>query len=885
MIDLSGQWKFYAKGQKEDTIHLPGTLDTNQIGTLDTKNLASRLTRVHRYEGEAHFIKEVILPADGSRLFFEAERTRQLRCFVNKTEIKPCVPITLSTPAVFEVTAFAGQKVTFELISDNRYQGFPRSSILNSSAATDETQTNWNGILGYLRIRKEPSLFIESIRIYPYQTFCNIEIDLNGMEQLSKKEKENYQLTLSCPAFLQDITCCQEDFTVFIKNIPIREDSKRWDEEEGFLYELTVSLKNHQEKTIQEKKVRFGIRTFRFNSEKRLTLNDRVFFLRGETNCCVFPEEGHPPMTVLAWKQVLQQYALYGANYVRFHSWCPPEAAFLAADELGMMMQPELSHWNCQDAFQDPDSVSYYEQELYRILSVFCNHPSFVMMTFGNELYAKKEGKQHLDRLLTLAKQLDPTRLYANSSNYHYGEEGEDEQSDFYTSSNYYKAMLRATNASLIGHLNETYPSACHNYEKTVDLICKKGKPVFGFEVGQYQILPDFKEIETFQGVTRPINLEMVKQNAIEAGMLNDWEQYVQATGELALICYREEVEAVLRTPSMSGLCLLGLQDFPGQGTALVGMLNSHLKPKPYEFAKPERFHRFFNSVVVLLGLPRYTYTEGETLQALIQVANYGKKKRKAAGGVRLWEKETLIYESYFPEKEYPTGGLFEMGSLKFSFSPSMIGSVARRYQIEVFLEEYKSEYPIWVYPKDQKPEAGNTKIKIASGLSEKLLEEILNGAVVFFDPTPTKERLPNSIGGQFSTDFWSVGTFPNQEGMMGLVIDTNHPIFRTFPTEFHSNWQWWSQSGGRPFLLPRQIHPIITVADSFYRLRSMGLLIEAKVGQGAVMISGMGLQEKKQYPENRALLFCILQYMNSKEFLPTQRLSVEQLKTILSFS
>ena len=95
--------------------------------------------------------------------------------------------------------------------------------------------------------------------------------------------------------------------------------------------------------------VRFGVRDFRAEGGV-LTLNGRRIFLRSEANCAVFPEEGHPPMTVERWREVLAVYRSYGVNCMRFHSHIPPEAAFAAADEMGMLMQPELSHWNPETA-------------------------------------------------------------------------------------------------------------------------------------------------------------------------------------------------------------------------------------------------------------------------------------------------------------------------------------------------------------------------------------------------------------------------------------------------------------------------------------------------------------------------------------------------------
>ena len=229
--------------------------------------------------------------------------------------------------------------------------------------------------------------------------------------------------------------------------------------------------------------------------------------------------------------------------------------------------------------------------ELRGILRQFANHPSFVAAR--RMVQYTEEGFVWAGKLLDEARAYDSTRLYANSSNYHYGELGTDAKSDFYTSAAMREQMLRATSSPMIGHLNEKYPSARQDYSAAVVQVHAEGKPVFGFEVGQYEILPEFGEISEFQGVTRAVNLEIVRSQVEKSGIGDQWEKYIEATGELSLLAYREEVEACLRTEGMSGLSLLGLQDFPGQGTAIVGMLNSHLKTKPYDFAKPERFRAF----------------------------------------------------------------------------------------------------------------------------------------------------------------------------------------------------------------------------------------------------------------------------------------------------
>lgn len=898
IMDLAGTWRGKAEGINDFYVILPGTLDTNGIGKADEDKLETRLTRVHKYEGKVRYFRNIKIPdlKDG-RLFLKVERTREL-----ELEIDGCIQTayeegTLSTPWLYEITEYAGRNVQLVLSVDNRYTIWPRDSIIGASAATDETQTNWNGILGDFAIYKENDCFFKDLRVYPVHKEKKIQTENTNEEVYNAIEiygeldgvhcddpaKGNLYAYLESDALKGKKVCIpqkewlKEGYKIAIKNIPLSLDCRLWDEEEGNLYKLKVKLQrlfclegnDETDEILAEKTVTFGVRFFSMDDRLRLTLNGRRFFLRGEANCCVFPEEGHPPVTEEEWEKLLAIYASYGVNCMRFHSWCPPEAAFCAADKAGMMMQPELSQWNFKDAFGDERARKYYRTELHMILKHLANHPSFVMLTFGNELQYTEEGDVYAENLLAQAKAYDSTRLYANSSNYHYGEEGTDPGSDFYTAMAYYNDMLRATSSPMIGHLNHEYPSTKHNYKEAVENVLKNGKPVFGFEVGQYEVLPEFSEIADFHGVTRAVNLEIIRDKVKNKGIFQEWERYVEATGELANLCYREEVEAVLRTEGMSGLSLLGLQDFPGQGTALVGMLNSHLHPKPYAFAQPQRFRTFFSAVLPLLYLGKYTYISGEVLKAHLKLANYGKKKILGVGGWQLLENGTILDSAEFPQSIYEPGSLLDVGELCLQLPETI---TARRLEICIYVGEYRNSYPIWIYSGKQ-PKCPDG-VLIADKLTNSLLNKIEAGEIVYLEPEPKQEFFPCSIGGQFTTDFWSVGTFPEQEGAMGMVIDDSHPALSEFPSEFYCNYQWWPMSGGRPMILPGHIRPIVTVPDSYSRLKHMGLLFEASFGKGRVMVSSMGLLGKQNYPECRGLLSSLLNYLGKQKTEASPRIN-----------
>lgn len=955
-ILLNGKWHVVLEDGTTGQMDLPGTLDENGIGHRDVganqwhpdavlgnaageidkdAPIATRFTRRHTYEGEARISRKITVPDYGTdRLFVLAERARALRLLVDGEACAVFRQGTLSTPYIFELTGAAPGEHEFTFLSDNSYPGMPKAAICYSSAATDETQTNWNGILGECSMYTRPQNFIDSLRVYPRAVkkeeknkaggyVLDVCVELApGAKKVYKDAKIILQSEALAAGELEDTQTLTEIISysgeglaeagtdkeensktmeIWFRDLPLRENVKLWDEDEGNLYEMAVTLDNGMSAedkggSTAECRTRFGIRSFGDNGSGRLALNGRAIFLRGEANCAEYPETGHPPMTIPEWKEMLLKYRSYGINFVRFHSHCEPEAAFAAADELGMLLQPELSHWDPKDAFGTEESYRYYRAELVDLLKTYANHPSFVMLTLGNELQAQDEGRERMRELVRTAKRMDPTRLYANGSNAFYGEEGCDPESDFYTSQSCKDVVIRGTFSGMRGYLNENYPSADRTYDEAMAEIRKEyQKPVFSFEVGQFEVLPDFEELESFQGISDPVNLKLIKKRVEERGLLPTWEKYVEATGELSRLAYREEIEAAMRTRELSGISLLGLQDFPGQGTALVGVMNSHLEPKPYDFARPERFREFFQECRILVKLPHYTYEAGERLIAEVEAANFGKrniegvfcwtlagKKSVSENGncepAEIKSKNTVIATGEDTEITICRPGSYtEVGSLDI---PLDFVEKNTALTLKVRIGDSISAYPIWVYRKTTPVCPEN--VYETRAFDVKTREILQNGGRVYLSPDADKESLPNSIKTQFTTDFWSVGTFADQEGGMGQLIDTEHPIFKEFPTDFHTDWQWWIMATKRAVILPHPMKTIITEMDSYAFLRPMAQLIEFRCLKGKVLLSTMELHKSQQYPEARALQTAIYEYLSGEDFEPSEEIAEEELSMLV---
>ena len=924
-ILLNGKWHVVLEDGTTGQMDLPGTLDENGIGHRDVganqwhpdavlgnaageidkdAPIATRFTRRHTYEGEARISRKITVPDYGTdRLFVLAERARALRLLVDGEACSVFRQGTLSTPYIFELTGAAPGEHEFTFLSDNSYPGMPKAAIYYSSAATDETQTNWNGILGECSMYTRPQNFIDSLRVYPRAVkkeeknkaggyVLDVCVELApGAKKVYKDAKIILQSEALAAGELEDTQTLTEIISysgeglaeagtdkeenpktmeIWFRDLPLRENVKLWDEDEGNLYEMAVTLDNGMSAedkggSTAECRTRFGIRSFGDNGSGRLALNGRAIFLRGEANCAEYPETGHPPMTIPEWKEMLLKYRSYGINFVRFHSHCEPEAAFAAADELGMLLQPELSHWDPKDAFGTEESYRYYRAELVDLLKTYANHPSFVMLTLGNELQARGEGRDRMQDLVRTAKQLDPTRLYANGSNTFYGEEGCDPESDFYTSQSCKDVVIRGTFSGMRGYLNENYPSADRTYDEAMAEIRKEyQKPVFSFEVGQFEVLPDFEELESFHGISDPVNLKLIKKRVEERGLLPTWEKYVEATGELSRLAYREEIEAAMRTRELSGISLLGLQDFPGQGTALVGMMNSHLEPKPYDFARPERFREFFQECRILVKLPHYTYEAGERLIAEVEAANFGKGNIEGvfcwtlAGKMSVSEngncepaeiksKNTVIATGEDTEITICRPGSYtEVGSLDI---PLDFVEKNTALTLKVRIGDSISAYPIWVYRKTTPVCPEN--VYETRAFDVKTREILQNGGRVYLSPDADKESLPNSIKTQFTTDF-------------------------------HTDWQWWIMASKRAVILPHPMKTIITEMDSYAFLRPMAQMIEFRCLKGKVLLSTMELHKSQQYPEVRALQASIYTYLSGENFEPAEEITEEELSMLV---
>ncbi|MBN2632985.1 MAG: beta-galactosidase [Bacteroidales bacterium] len=834
------------------------------------------------YKGVAWYNREVEIPDgwSGKKVMISLERCHwESTLFVNGK--KAGSDKSLSTPHEYDITPLlvAGKNL-LSIRIDNRVI-IPIG--VNSHSISDHTQSNWNGITGKLELIAMPQVFIDDIKVFP---------DIaNERAKVIVSVRDPGNTGFDGKLKLGAITVSSGKIRkVRSKNVTIVTNSERhqsiveykiknpqlWSEFTPSVYTLTATLTDRDGNVADAMSTDFGMREFRA-AGTRFEINGIPAFLRGTTECCIFPLTGYPPTDTGSWIKVLQACKDHGLNHMRFHSFCPPEAAFDAADRLGIYFHVECPSWANQGASVGNggpvDSFIYEEGD--RIMKEYGNHPSFCMMAYGNE----PSGRNHrawLGELITYWKSVDNRRVYTSAAGWPIIPENEyNVPSD---------PRIQHWGEGLKSIINAAPPQTMFDYS---DYISRFTVPTVSHEAGQWCVYPDFDEIEKYTGVLKPTNFEIFQESLEENGMGHQAHDFLMASGKLQALCYKAEVEASLRTPGMAGFELLQLHDFPGQGTALVGVLNPFFESKGY--ISPEEFRMFCNETVPLARMKKMIYTGGETFEAQVEVTHFGRQPVKNATiscRVRNAEGEVL-HEEIMKMEEIIIGnnvaGVFAAG----------LGSSERAEKLvfEVSIEGtgFRNSWDLWVYPAEIEADTGD--VFVTGKLDESAIRKLREGGRVLlltYGRVVPDRGVKVAIG--FSSIFWNTAWTGNQPPhTLGILCDPDHPVFSAFPTEYHSNWQWWDPVAHSQAMIiddfSPELRPLIQPIDTWFENRRLALAFEAKCAGGKLMVCSINMNDSlEDRPVSKQLLVSMMNYMNSGSFDPDTEADLEKIKDLTDF-
>jgi hypothetical protein len=925
-LDLSGTWSFQLDSEKvgererwfekdlEQSISLPGSTDEQGFGVKASEPQKTRLTREYRYVDPAWYQKTIEIPGSwmGKHVELFLERAMwETKVWLDDHYIGSaeslCVPhhFNLSdyiTPGSHRLTIRIDNRLKVNVGHNMNLQGKGWARMWAMSL-TEESQTNWNGVIGKLSIRVSDPVRIDRIEAYPdlgkqeTRVVAYVRSSIGAVSgevtvSASCSEHKMGPVTTKFTTKADDELSEQDSLSSVLGDLsgtfyesravskvemilPSGEGAKLWDEFSPNIYELKAALTAKGEKKVSyshETTEKFGLREF-VAVGNRFKLNGRTVFLRGNQDNCIHPKTAYPPMNKESWLDFLQKHKDYGLNCMRFHSWCPPEAAFEAADELGMFVHVEGPVWDGHGNIGYPaDRAAFVRFELDRILREYGNHPSFCMLAIGNEFGNHRE--KYLQYIVEVLRYQDPRHLYTASCH----PLDTTRNDDFHVAANGFRGMARRQPTV------KEFPEL--DYEHAIKGV---QRPFISHEIGQFTSFPDFYTWFNKEKYTGPLKagyIGLFKDKFEQFHPPDRGRKFAKASGAVQVLQYKMEIEAMLRTPSMSGFHLNGLMDYPGEGVALIGMLDAMAESKG--IITPEKWRQFCSETVPLANLSSVTFNSGDEFNVPVEVRHHGAKDLPASEWKwRITDQEGKDIEMGTLGKfDVPTGELTALGAIRRQL-PQM--RQPEELTLEVWMEnsQVKNEWHFWVYPAGGAPQIPSD-VLIAGEWAPEVKERLASGGKVLF--TPAKEDVQDPVDVRFGTVFWGRGLFPDLVRSMGIYCHPAHPALSQFPTREYAGWQWYDLLTESYALtlndLPFEYEPLVYMIDDFNESHRLGVLLEARVGEGSLLISTLNLgKDGERSLAQEQMLKSLLDYAGTDDFKPREAITVKQLDDMFLFS
>ena len=950
-IDLSGKWNFcldeekagvekqFYRKQLEDTICLPGTTALCEKGTRSSRRESGYLTEPYHFEGCTWYTRTLEIPKEyveqQNIMILNLERTRNSYVWIDESFVGN--QDSLCGSHRYDLTSYitsTNHRLTI-MVDNTNYK------IAGGHMTSPDTQTNWNGILGEISLCIYENIYIEDMQLFPdpkkRKLSVETEIYYKGYDRKSEIRVVCHERGQS-----EEISkeLCSGETMISLRHgrnhvymeLSIEEEKqiKLWNEYSPVLYVAEVEVKAGFASDI--KSTTIGFRNL-LTKERKFYLNDLQIMLRGKHDAMIYPLTGFAPMDKESWIRTFRIAKEYGINHYRFHTCCPPEAAFQAADEEGMYLEPELPFWGTvygpDDSEYSKEQQEYLEKEGWAILKQFGNHPSFLLFSLGNELWGNQKV---INNLLGKYKQRDNRHWYTQGScNFQFVPVVMDND-DFYCGVRFSKERLFRGSYAMCdapqGHVQVKEPEMVHNYDT---MICpgqitgsqgtlssqgtsereRSGEiqiqyqtgiktvkaeqadelipniPVVSHEIGQYEFYPDFREIEKYTGVLKPENLIIFKERLEERGLLPYAEKFFEASGKLAVQCYKREMETAFRSRELAGFQLLDLQDFTGQGTALVGVLNAFMENKGIIAA--DEWRQFCSDRVLMASFPRYVYEAGENFDYEILMTNMNPDSlQNAKLKVSLSSKKTGNER----KKETRVTVAGQSRLLVLDKDKIKIPMVQEPEKLELRIElegtDVQNHYELYVYPPIDPVDKVEDDIIVTADKLEMIRAEKAGKKVLFFGDHIRKEK---AVTGTYCTDFWCYPMFasisdsvgkPKPIGTMGMYVNEEHEALKLFESDSYTTPQWWKiiTNTQLAVLDDTDITPIVWMIDNFDRNHKIGVLFEARVGNGNVLVCQANLMQGKSL-EEKWLYHSLLTYIRSNQFQPQAVLTFKEIEEL----
>lgn len=824
------------------------------------------------YLGAAWYQRDVTIASNfaGRRMTLTLERPHwQTTLWVDSKLIGS--QQSLVAPHVYDLSTVPPGRHRLTIRVDNRMIMPYRP---DAHSVSDSLGATWNGIVGNIQLEDTGRVWIDDAQAFPNLKERKMRIKVHVGNVTGRSGQGT--LTAIWPDVAVVPVYWDKDGGDAEVEVPIRADAETWDEFHPKKLPLRLWLKSTD--VDEYKDLTVGLRDFQAEGNQ-FTLNDRLINFRGTHSGGDFPLTGYPPTDVKSWGTLFETCKKWGLNHMRFHSWCPPEAAFEAADQVGFYLQPEPGMWNEISPDTPMEKMLYDETD--RMIRAYGNHPSFMLLSASNE--PKGKWQEALPKWVEHYRKEDPRRLYVSGTGHTERElEHITDGTDFLAIQRINQAMLRRESGWFGNDFGQS--------------LTDVNIPVISHEVGQWVAYPDYDIIRKFKGYLQPGNFEIFRDSMYAHGLLGMNKEFAEASGRFQLECYKEEIEANLRTPGLGGFQLLDLHDYLGQGTALVGLLDAFWEPKSYVSA--DDFKEFCNTTVPLARLTSRVFSTANRFNVGVELAHFGAEPMKDAKGI--WRidgpsDKPPLGQGEWQVQTFPIGKNIPLGTISVDLglatAPAQYTLVVTVAPVSMFdqftgkirkdavkgSDYFENRWKFWVYPTEVPTEFHGSPlcpvtrppdILVTHSWDEAQTKLAAGGKVLF---VPNMSELDWSSPPLDTVPvFWNRQMGPAWGRMLGLSGSAGIG----FPNEGHFDWQWSSLMSNVRAInldrLPADLKPLVWAIDDWNRNYKLGVIFECAVGDGKLLVSAIDVTNPNDKNiVSRQLRYALLNYMASDCFQP----------------
>ncbi|WP_168119857.1 sugar-binding domain-containing protein [Paenibacillus sp. HB172176] len=652
-------------------------------------------------------------------------------------------------------------------------------------------------------------------------------------------------------------------------------DMKEWSDRQPLLYRIKLILRHGQD-ILDKHEQSFGLRTIE-RSGIHLRLNGKPVMLRGLTDHAYFPETCTPQTDIHFYRMTLKKLLQLGFNWIRFHTWAPPEECLQAADELGMMLQVEAAN-------------GFTESEWLDILRICRKHPSVVVYCCGNEVALDDKMLAYLERMKNHLISLVPDALFNPIEGLRSIEYEIDETAEGYVTEPFPHNSKRLerlkTMADVLSPHGAKFRFSYHSMSAD-ELEMKRDfqvyeRPFLIHELGINDTYLNLDLEHRYEGTRIGTSLYSEAREYIEEmGLLHMASIYYQHSCRWMLQVVKNTIENARKNSYITGYDLLGAIDCHWHRTGYpVGLLNEFYELKPGLTA--EKLLQFNGESVLLANCGHYrNIVGGESLNLTLSASLYGQEALR--GGHLSWvlrgEDHTIYARGNRQIGFVDNGQVTEVAKVTV-LAPEL--TVPRKLIFEASLTggdyQVNNAWEYWAFPSlDMCDQEISSNTRVLDKLDEESIAFMAGGGNVLLVGSGPFVSLPTTF---------QIMTGGRVQGNNATVI-REHPIFDQFPHEGFCDWQFYRMVEGAETIVFDDISipfdPIVEFVSGYKMIRKQSSLFELTVGEGRLLVCTLQIDEDDCGA--RFLYHHMLQYIDSGKHVPAKSAVPEALRTLIAES